>query len=63
MKLIYSVSYTVYDSQFKAHREANTWVSGAKHQSLTRAGIGRIVHRDHPNAIILQTQVFTDSRF
>ena len=63
MKLIYSVSYTVYDPQFRAHRQTNTWISGAKNQSLTRAGIERIVHRDHPNAIVLQTQVFTDSRF
>ena len=63
MRLIYSVAYTVYDAQARAHRQSNTWISGSKNQSLTRAGIERIVHREHPNAIILQSQVFTDSRF
>jgi len=53
----------LYDAQARAHRQANTWVSGARHQALTRDGIERIVHRDHPRAIILQTQVFTDARF
>ena len=63
MRLIYSVAFTVYDAQFRAHRQSNTWISGAKHQSLTRAGIERIIRRDNPRAIVLQTQVFTDSRF
>jgi len=63
MRLIYSVAYTVYDPQFRAHRQFNTWVSGARHQSLTRAGIERIIRREKPAAIVLQTQVFTDSRF
>jgi len=53
----------LYDAQARAHRQANTWVSGARHQALTRDGIARIVRRDHPQAIILQTQVFTDARF
>ena len=63
MRLIYSVAYTVYDAQVRAHRESNTWVSGAKNQSLTRSGIERIIRRDQPQAIVLQTQVFTDERF
>ena len=63
MRLIYSVAFTVYDAQARAHRQSNTWISGARHQSLTRAGIERIIHRSQPRAIILQTQVFTDSRF
>jgi hypothetical protein len=63
MRLIYSVAYTTYDAQARAHRQTNTWISGARHQALTRDGIERIVHREHPHAIILQTQVFTDSRF
>jgi hypothetical protein len=63
MRLIYSVAFTVYDQQARAHRQSNTWVSGARHQALTSDGIERIVHRDHPTAIILQTQCFTDSRF
>ena len=63
MRLIYSVAYTVYDPQFRAHRQSNTWISGAKNQSLTRTGIERIIRRDQPHAIVLQTQVFTDSRF
>ena len=63
MRLIYSVAYTTYDAQARAHRQSNTWVSGARHQALTRDGIARIVHRDHPRAIILQTQRFVDSRF
>ena len=63
MRLIYSVAYTVYDKQARAHRQSSAWVSGARHQALTRTGIERIVRRDHPYAIILQTQRFTDSRF
>jgi len=63
MKLIYSVSYTVYDPQVRAHRQSNTWISGCKNQSLTRAGIERIIRRDQPQAIVVQTQVFTDERF
>lgn len=63
MRLIYSVAFTVYDAQARAHRQSNTWISGARHQSLTRVGIERIIHRAQPRAIILQTQVFTDSRF
>jgi len=63
MRLIYSVAYTTYDAQARAHRQANIWVSGARHQALTRDGIARIVRRDHPQAIILQTQRFTDARF
>lgn len=63
MRLIYSVQYTTYDAQARAHRQSNTWVSGARHQALTRDGIERIVRRDHPRAIILQTQRFVDSRF
>jgi len=63
MRLIYSVSYTVYDPQFRAHRQSNTWISGCKNQSLTRTGIERIIRREKPDAIVLQTQVFTDSRF
>ena len=63
MRLIYSVAYTTYDAQARAHRQANTWVSGARHQELTRDGIERIVHRTHPRAIILQTERWIDSRF
>ena len=63
MRLIYSVAYTVYDAQVRAHRESNTWVSGARHQALTRDGIERIIRREKPDAIVVQTQVFTDSRF
>ena len=63
MRLIYSVAYTVFDAQARAHRQSNTWVSGARHQALTRDGIERIVHRTHPGAIVLQTQRFVDSRF
>jgi hypothetical protein len=63
MRLIYSVAYTIFDAQARAHRQANTWVSGARHQALTRDGIERIVRREYPQAIILQTQRFTDSRF
>ena len=63
MRLIYSVAYTVYDAQARAHRQSSTWVSGARHQALTRDGIARIIRRDHPRAIILQTQRFTDARF
>jgi len=63
MRLIYSVAFTVYDAQMRAHIQTNAWVSGSKHQSLTKAGIERIIHRDHPSAIVLQSQVFTDSRF
>jgi hypothetical protein len=63
MRLIYSVAYTLYDAQARAHRQTNTWISGCRNQSLTLAGIERIIRRDKPTAIVLQTQVFTDSRF
>jgi hypothetical protein len=63
MRLIYSVAYTIFDAQARAHRQANTWVSGARHQALTRDGIERIVRREYPTANVIQTQRFTDSRF
>lgn len=63
MRLIYSVAYTIFDAQARAHRQTNTWVSGARHQALTRDGIERIVRREYPTANVIRTQQFTDSRF
>jgi hypothetical protein len=65
MRLIYSVSYTVFDDSIRAWRQYNAWISGGRHQQLTRNGIERIIKRDYPNnwINIIQTECFADERF
>lgn len=65
MRLIYSVSFSVFNPSMRSWIQKNTWVSGARHQNLTRNGIERIIKRDYPNnwINIIQTQSFIDERF
>lgn len=63
MRLIYSTEYTIYDAAARANRVYKTWVSGARHQKLTRTGVERILRKDYPSAQVTQIQRFVDSRF
>ena len=64
MRFIYSVSFSVFNPSMRAWIQKNAWISGARHQRLTRNGIERIIKRDYPNNLIniIQTQCFTDER-
>lgn len=59
MNLTYSVTYTQYSAAHRANFENNTWVSGARGQSLTLAGVQRILRRTHPGAIVVRRETWT----
>ena len=59
MNLIYSVTYTQYSAAHRANFENNTFVSGARGQLLTLAGVQRILRRTHPGAVIVRRETWT----
>ena len=62
MKTAYSVTYTSYDPQAKAHREAKTWVNGSRGQVLTDAGIERMLKKTMPAATVTRIESWIDER-
>ena len=62
MKTAYSVTYTTYDPEAKAHRENKTWVSGARGQMLTDAGIERLLRKTLPTATVTRVEAWADAR-
>ncbi|CAB5222898.1 hypothetical protein UFOVP374_41 [uncultured Caudovirales phage] len=58
MNLTYSVTYTQYSAAHRANFENNIWVSGARGQSLTLAGVQRILRRTHPRAIVVRRETW-----
>ena len=56
MNLTYSVTYTQYSAEHRANFEDNIWISGARGQPLTLAGIQRILRRTHPGAIVVRRE-------
>jgi hypothetical protein len=62
MTLTYSVTYTQYSPAHRANFENNTWISGARGQSLTLAGCQRILRRTHPGANIIRREQWTEGR-
>ena len=59
MNLTYSVTYTQYSAAHRANFENNTFVSGARGQKLTLAGVQRILRRTHPGAIVVRRETWT----
>ena len=59
MNLTYSVTYTQYSAAHRANFENSAWVSGARGQSLTLAGVQRILRRTHPGAIVVRRETWT----
>ena len=62
MKIAYSVTYTTYDAQVRAHREGQTWISGARGQVLTKSGIEKLLKKNVPEAIVIRTETWGDNR-
>ena len=58
MNLTYSVMYTQWSAAHRANFENNIWVSGARGQSLTFAGVQRILRRTHPGAIVVRRETW-----
>ena len=59
MNLIYSVTYTQWSAAHRANFENNTFVSGARGQLLTLAGVQRILRRTHPGAVVVRRETWT----
>lgn len=59
MTLTYSVTYTQYSAAHRAHSQNNIWISGARGQKLTLAGVQRILRRTHPAAIVVRRETWT----
>ena len=62
MTLTYSVTYTQYSAAHRANFENNTWVRGARGQSLTLAGCQRILRQTHPGAVVVRRDTWTEGR-
>jgi len=58
MNITYSVTYRQYSAAHRANFENNIFVSGARGQKLTLAGVQRILRRTHPGAIVVHREAW-----